>query len=56
MFAANLPVAKELEPNPGWEWVGWERCEVATVEGVLWGGCMEVSTHSISTTTAASVT
>lgn len=37
---ANLPLAKELEPNPGWDWVGWERA--AAVEGCLWGGCLEV--------------
>ena len=46
---ANLSVAKELEPNPGWEWVGWESCEATTVEGVLWGGCLEVLTYALAT-------
>ena len=34
-----MAVAKALDPNPGWEWVGWTK---ATVSGVLWGGCLSV--------------
>ena len=40
----NMSLAKALDPNPGWEWVGWAP-NIATrtnVEGVLWGGCLSV--------------
>lgn len=38
----NMSVAKAMTPNPGWEWVGWAPIVAtgASVEGVLWGGCL----------------
>lgn len=46
---ANMPIAKPLEDNPGWE---WHHCDDRAVRsGLLWGGCLEVVYKHLATQT-----
>src|SRR5437899_1904824 len=43
--AAQLALSPNMWPNPGWEWVNADR----TIEGVTWGGCLEILDYQLRT-------
>ncbi|MGZ3667300.1 MAG: S66 family peptidase [Ktedonobacterales bacterium] len=41
--AAQLALSPNMWPNPGWDWVNADR----TIEGVTWGGCLEILDYQL---------
>lgn len=41
--APQLALSPNMWPNPGWEWVNADR----TIEGVTWGGCLEILDYQL---------